>query len=267
MTTAIGTGAAIGVPVAVVGTLGYVFSGWQVADLPPLALGFVYGPALAGHRRRQHAHGAAGVRAPRTACRWRRCAASSPACCTCWRRRWRGLIFEPAVFGATVVRSRSRSAAMTTPGDPGLRLPIKLDSHLQRRVRAGAARRRRRAMPARWRRRRVDDGARRLGQSRRALPRLAARRGGDACARSTAPSPPPAGRAAATRCRTRRRSSSPRRRRGARRRRVHLRRAAASREPAGRLAPARRARTRSATCPRAAAARPTTSSACPAARC
>ncbi|MDM0045870.1 sulfite exporter TauE/SafE family protein [Variovorax dokdonensis] len=48
MTTAIGTGAALGVPVAVMGTLGYVFSGWSVPGLPPLALGFVYGPALAG---------------------------------------------------------------------------------------------------------------------------------------------------------------------------------------------------------------------------
>ncbi len=48
MTTAIGTGAAMGVPVAMVGTLGYLFSGWQVAGLPPLALGFVYGPALLG---------------------------------------------------------------------------------------------------------------------------------------------------------------------------------------------------------------------------
>jgi uncharacterized membrane protein YfcA len=46
MTTAIGTGAALGVPVAMVGTLGYVFSGWRVADLPPLAFGFVYAPAL-----------------------------------------------------------------------------------------------------------------------------------------------------------------------------------------------------------------------------
>jgi uncharacterized membrane protein YfcA len=46
MTTAIGTGAALGVPVALVGTLGYMFSGWRVADLPPLSLGFVYGPAL-----------------------------------------------------------------------------------------------------------------------------------------------------------------------------------------------------------------------------
>jgi uncharacterized membrane protein YfcA len=48
ITTAIGTGAALGVPVAVVGTIGYAFSGWQVADLPPLALGFVHGPALLG---------------------------------------------------------------------------------------------------------------------------------------------------------------------------------------------------------------------------
>ena len=48
MTTAIGTGAALGVPVAMVGTLGYMFSGRLVDDLPPLALGFVYGPALLG---------------------------------------------------------------------------------------------------------------------------------------------------------------------------------------------------------------------------
>ena len=48
MTTAIGTGAAMGVPVALVGTLGFVFSGWRVAELPPLALGFVHLPALAG---------------------------------------------------------------------------------------------------------------------------------------------------------------------------------------------------------------------------
>lgn len=48
MTTAIGTGAALGVPVAVVGTLGYMFSGWHVADLPPGAWGFVHGPSLLG---------------------------------------------------------------------------------------------------------------------------------------------------------------------------------------------------------------------------
>ena len=48
MTTAIGTGAALGVPVAVVGTLGFMFAGRQVADLPAVSLGFVDGPALLG---------------------------------------------------------------------------------------------------------------------------------------------------------------------------------------------------------------------------
>jgi len=46
MTTAIGTGAALGVPVAAVGTIGYVLSGWSVAELPQFSLGFVYLPAL-----------------------------------------------------------------------------------------------------------------------------------------------------------------------------------------------------------------------------
>jgi uncharacterized protein len=48
MTTAIGTGAALGLPVALVGTVGYVFSGSKIPGLPPLSLGFVYGPALLG---------------------------------------------------------------------------------------------------------------------------------------------------------------------------------------------------------------------------
>ena len=47
MHTAIGTGAAIGIPVTVIGTLGYIASGWRVSDLPELHLGFVYLPALA----------------------------------------------------------------------------------------------------------------------------------------------------------------------------------------------------------------------------
>jgi uncharacterized membrane protein YfcA len=46
MTTAIGTGAALGVPVAIVGTIGYVLSGAHVDGLPPVSLGFVYAPAL-----------------------------------------------------------------------------------------------------------------------------------------------------------------------------------------------------------------------------
>ena len=45
--TAIGTGAAAGVPVAVVGTIGYVASGWNVPGLPSHAIGFVHLPALA----------------------------------------------------------------------------------------------------------------------------------------------------------------------------------------------------------------------------
>jgi uncharacterized membrane protein YfcA len=46
MLTAIGTGAAIAVPVVFVGTLGYIVSGWHAQGLPPHALGFVYLPAL-----------------------------------------------------------------------------------------------------------------------------------------------------------------------------------------------------------------------------
>lgn len=45
--TAIGTAAAIGVPVAVVGTIGYAASGWSVPGLPEHSLGFVELPALA----------------------------------------------------------------------------------------------------------------------------------------------------------------------------------------------------------------------------
>jgi uncharacterized membrane protein YfcA len=46
MHRAIGTAAAIGVPVAFVGTIGYVTGGWRIDDLPPMTLGFVYLPAL-----------------------------------------------------------------------------------------------------------------------------------------------------------------------------------------------------------------------------
>jgi uncharacterized protein len=46
MLTAIGTGAAIAVPVVFVGTIGYVISGWHAQSLPPFAVGFVYLPAL-----------------------------------------------------------------------------------------------------------------------------------------------------------------------------------------------------------------------------
>jgi uncharacterized membrane protein YfcA len=46
MHTAIGTAAAVGIPVAVIGTIGFVISGWRVEALPALSLGFVFVPAL-----------------------------------------------------------------------------------------------------------------------------------------------------------------------------------------------------------------------------
>lgn len=45
---AIGTSAAIGLPIALAGTLGYVANGLAVPGLPEYAIGFVYPPALAG---------------------------------------------------------------------------------------------------------------------------------------------------------------------------------------------------------------------------
>jgi uncharacterized protein len=47
MHTAIGSGAAIGISVTVVGSLGYIAAGWRVPHLPDPHLGFVYLPALA----------------------------------------------------------------------------------------------------------------------------------------------------------------------------------------------------------------------------
>lgn len=45
---AIGTSAAIGLPIAVAGTFGYIVGGWKVAALPAYSLGYVYLPALLG---------------------------------------------------------------------------------------------------------------------------------------------------------------------------------------------------------------------------
>lgn len=45
---AIGTSAAIGLPIAIAGTIGFIFNGWGVADLPQYSLGYVYLPALFG---------------------------------------------------------------------------------------------------------------------------------------------------------------------------------------------------------------------------
>jgi uncharacterized protein len=45
---AIGTSAAIGLPIALAGSAGYIVNGLGAPDLPPLALGYVSLPALAG---------------------------------------------------------------------------------------------------------------------------------------------------------------------------------------------------------------------------
>ncbi|MCB1955817.1 MAG: sulfite exporter TauE/SafE family protein [Rhodocyclaceae bacterium] len=46
MQNAIGTSAAIGLPIAVSGTVGYLVNGWGEPGLPPLTLGYIYLPAL-----------------------------------------------------------------------------------------------------------------------------------------------------------------------------------------------------------------------------
>lgn len=43
---AIGTASAIGLPIAVAGSLGYAIGGWHLHDLPPHSLGYVYLPAV-----------------------------------------------------------------------------------------------------------------------------------------------------------------------------------------------------------------------------
>lgn len=48
MHEAIGTSAALGFPIALAGTLGYLYNGWSVPGLPVGSLGYVYLPAFAG---------------------------------------------------------------------------------------------------------------------------------------------------------------------------------------------------------------------------
>ncbi len=45
---AIGTSAAIGFPIAIAGTIGYIYNGLKAVDLPAYSLGYVYMPALLG---------------------------------------------------------------------------------------------------------------------------------------------------------------------------------------------------------------------------
>jgi len=44
--TAIGTSAAVGLPIALAGAVGYIVNGWSVENLPVYTLGFVYWPAV-----------------------------------------------------------------------------------------------------------------------------------------------------------------------------------------------------------------------------
>ena len=48
LTTAIGTSAACGIPIAIFGTLGYIITGINVELLPNLSIGYIYLPALIG---------------------------------------------------------------------------------------------------------------------------------------------------------------------------------------------------------------------------
>jgi len=45
---AIGTSAAIGLPIAVAGTIGYIFNGWGIDSLPAYSIGYINLPALLG---------------------------------------------------------------------------------------------------------------------------------------------------------------------------------------------------------------------------
>ncbi|HVL10564.1 MAG TPA: sulfite exporter TauE/SafE family protein, partial [Burkholderiaceae bacterium] len=44
--TAVATSAALGFPIALAGTIGYIFAGWDLHGLPPGTFGFLYLPAL-----------------------------------------------------------------------------------------------------------------------------------------------------------------------------------------------------------------------------
>jgi len=48
LTSAIGTSAACGVPIAIFGTLGYIIAGINKDILPTMSLGYIYLPALLG---------------------------------------------------------------------------------------------------------------------------------------------------------------------------------------------------------------------------
>jgi uncharacterized membrane protein YfcA len=43
---AVATSAALGFPIAVAGTIGYIYAGWSLQDMPPGTIGYLYLPAL-----------------------------------------------------------------------------------------------------------------------------------------------------------------------------------------------------------------------------
>lgn len=48
MRRAVGTAAACGFPIALAGVIGFIYSGWGLAELPSGSTGYIYWPALAG---------------------------------------------------------------------------------------------------------------------------------------------------------------------------------------------------------------------------
>lgn len=48
MQRAVGTSSAVGLPIAVAGVLGFIWSGWNEVDLPAQSFGYVYWPAFIG---------------------------------------------------------------------------------------------------------------------------------------------------------------------------------------------------------------------------
>ena len=48
MKLCIGTAAACGVPIALFGSLGYIYTGWGLENIPSMSLGYIYLPAVIG---------------------------------------------------------------------------------------------------------------------------------------------------------------------------------------------------------------------------
>jgi hypothetical protein len=57
---AVGTSSALGFPIALAGTIGYIYAGQGLPQMPPGAIGYLYLPGLGDHLAGQHDTGAAG---------------------------------------------------------------------------------------------------------------------------------------------------------------------------------------------------------------